>query len=120
MTILVVDDEPAIRSLVEMILKGADYAVVCAENGVEGVSLYRSSPDRFDLVLTDLEMPVMDGRQLIRLVRQTRASVKIICMSGYTDRPIPANIEFLQKPFSPSALRACVDKVLCRPEELSR
>ena len=115
MTILVVDDEPAIRTLVEMILKEADYVVVCASNGLEGVSLYRSSPDRFDLVLTDLEMPVMDGHQLIQLVRETRTGAKIICMSGYTDRDLPAGVEFLQKPFSPSALRECVDKVLCRP-----
>jgi two-component system cell cycle sensor histidine kinase/response regulator CckA len=114
MTILVVDDEPAIRSLVETILKAAGHTVILASNGLEGVALYRSSPTQFDLVLTDLGMPVMDGHQLVKLIRETSASARIICMSGYTDRPIPANVEFLQKPFEPSVLRACVDNVLCR------
>ncbi|HXA53218.1 MAG TPA: response regulator [Candidatus Acidoferrum sp.] len=115
MTILVVDDEPAVRSLVEAILKGAGHSVSLASNGLEGVSLYRSSPTRFDLVLTDLGMPVMDGHQLVKLIRETNASARIICMSGYTDLPLPANVDFLQKPFAPSDLRACVDNVLCRP-----
>jgi two-component system, cell cycle sensor histidine kinase and response regulator CckA len=115
MTILVVDDEAAIRSLVETILKGAGHTVILASNGLEGISLYRSSPERFDLVLTDLGMPVMDGHQLVKLIRETNASARIICMSGYTNEAMPANVEFLQKPFAPSVLRACVDNVLCQP-----
>jgi CheY-like chemotaxis protein len=115
MTILVVDDEPAIRSLVEMILKSAGHTVILASNGLEGIALYRSSPERFDLVLTDLGMPVMDGHQLVKLIHATNANARIICMSGYTDQPIPDNVEFLKKPFDPGSLRACVDDILCRP-----
>lgn len=111
-TILVVDDEKPIRTLIALILRSAGHAVIAASNGVEGVAVFRSSPDRFDIILTDLTMPVMNGHQLVKLVRQTSASAKIICMSGYTDEPIPARTEFLQKPFTPDVLRALVDKLL--------
>jgi|SRR5450759_4316863 len=111
-TILVVDDEKPIRTLIALILRSAGHNVIAASNGVEGVALFRSSPDRFDLILTDLEMPIMNGHQLVKLVRETNASANIICMSGYTNEPIPANTEFLQKPFTSDLLRARVDKLL--------
>jgi CheY-like chemotaxis protein len=111
-TILVVDDEEAIRKLIAVILQSAGHVVVSASNGVEAVALFRSSPDEFDLILTDLRMPVMDGHQLVTLVRRTSPDTKIICMSGYADDPIPARTEFLPKPFLPDALRERVDKLL--------
>jgi two-component system, cell cycle sensor histidine kinase and response regulator CckA len=113
-TILVVEDEEAIRQLVSVVLEAAGHEVIAASNGVEGIALFRSSPDRFALILTDLKMPVMDGYQLIDLARRTRAKVKVICMSGYRDEPLPANVEFLQKPFLPDVLRACVSELLKR------
>jgi hypothetical protein len=54
----------------------------------------------------------MDGHQLVRLVRATSGGVKIICMSGGTDQPIPANTEYLRKPFGKNVVCECVDKVL--------
>jgi hypothetical protein len=60
-TILVVEDEEAIRQLVSVVLEAAGHEVIAASNGVEGIALFRSSPDRFALILTDLKMPVMDG-----------------------------------------------------------
>src|ERR1039457_2868365 len=79
------------------------------------IALFRSSPDQFELVLTDLEMPVMNGQQFVKLARKTNVGVKIICMSGFTNGRIPENTEFLPKPFSPAALRASVDKLLKQP-----
>jgi CheY-like chemotaxis protein len=114
-TILVVDDERTIRELISVILRSAGHQVTTASNGIEGIALFRSSPERFDLILTDLQMPVMNGHQLIKLACETSASVKIICMSGYTDEPIPPGIEFLQKPFQPAVLLACVGEMLNRP-----
>lgn len=111
-TILVVEDEEAIQTLLAVILRLAEHKVLIARNGVEGIALFRSSPDRFDIILTDLVMPVMDGHQLVKLVRETRPRAKIICMSGYTDMAIPANTEFLQKPFTSDAVHACVNKLL--------
>ena len=111
-TILVADDEEAIRVLVPLILRPAGHQVITAANGVEAVALYRSSPDRFGLVITDLKMPVMDGYQVIRLVRQSRPNAKIICMSAHADRGVPEGVEFLEKPFHAQGLRACVEKIL--------
>lgn len=111
-TILVVDDEEQIRTLVAVILRSAGHTVLTASNGLEGVALFRSTPDRFDIILTDLEMPVITGRQLVEMTRATRPGVKIICMSGYSGEPVPPETEFLKKPFDVHALRACVDKVL--------
>lgn len=111
-TILLIDDEQAIRGLIFSILRSAGHEVVTASNGLEGIALFRSSPDRFDVVLTDLQMPTMNGQQFVRLARETSACVKIICMSGFTSEAIPENTEFLQKPFAAAALRECVDKLL--------
>lgn len=111
-TILVADDEDVIRELVSLVLKSAGHQVVTAANGVETVALYRSSPNRFDLVITDVKMPVMDGYQVIRLVRESRPDAKIICMSGHMERSVPPGVEFLEKPFHAEGLRACVEKVL--------
>ena len=111
-TILVVDDEEIIRTPVARILRRAGFTVVTASSGLEGLALFRSSPDRFDIIITDIQMPIMDGHQLVKLVRETSAGVKIICMSSCMGKPIPANTEFLQKPFQMKALCACVDKLL--------
>jgi CheY-like chemotaxis protein len=110
--ILVAEDEEGIRTLAAYILRSAGHDVLTAGNGLEAVSLYRSNPDRFDVVLTDLTMPVMDGIQAVKLIRQTRASARIICMSGYTEKELPVGIAFLEKPFTAETLRACIDKLL--------
>ncbi len=111
-TILVAEDEEPVRLLVSLILKAAGHQVVAAANGVEAVALYRSSPDRFDLVLTDIKMPVMDGYRVIELVKQTRPRAKIVCMSAWAEEGLPPGIAFLQKPFAAKDLRASVEKAL--------
>src|ERR1700751_6454778 len=111
-TILVVDDEAAFRTPVAEILRRDGHRAFTAANGAEGVALYRSSPHLFHIVLTDLQMPTMDGNQLVELVRETNSRAKIICMSGGIAKRIPANTEFLQKPFRAVALSACVDRLL--------
>ena len=83
------------RTPVAEILRRAGHIVVTASNGVEGVALYRSSPDLFHVVLTDLRMPTMDGYQLVELLRETNSTMKIICMSGGLAKRIPANTEFV-------------------------
>jgi two-component system cell cycle response regulator CpdR len=111
-TILLVDDEEALRNAVAKMLRRAGHIVVTASNGIEGVALFRSSPNRFDIVLTDLQMPEIDGYQLVTLVRETSSLAKIICMSGATDKPVPTNTEFLRKPFEMAALHICVGRLL--------
>ena len=111
-TILLVDDEEMFRTVIATLLQRAGHTVFTAANGLEAVALFRSSPDQFDIILTDLQMPAMDGHQFVKLVRETRAGAKIICMSGYTKELPPANAEFLRKPFQMNTLYACMDKLL--------
>jgi two-component system cell cycle sensor histidine kinase/response regulator CckA len=113
-TILVVEDEPAIRQLIYEILRAAGHTVITAANGFEGIALFRSNPDQYDLVLTDLQMPVMNGQEFIKLARETSAGTKIICMTGYTADAIPETAEFLQKPFMPAVLCERVNELLNR------
>jgi CheY-like chemotaxis protein len=109
--VLVAEDEPAIRSLATLILKSAGHEVIAAGNGLEAIALYRTAPEDFDLVLTDIDMPVMDGYQLIELIRESRGPAKIIAMSGNPARELPAGVPFLPKPFTPQTLRDCVRDV---------
>jgi DNA-binding NtrC family response regulator len=111
-TVLVVDDEEGLRTSLAKILRRAGHTVVTGSNGLEGIALYRSSPDVFDIVVTDLEMPTLDGYQLMKLVLESNNGAKIICMSGGIAKAIPANAKFLQKPFPASTLCALVDKML--------
>jgi CheY-like chemotaxis protein len=110
--VLIADDEQPVRTLVSRTLLSSGHQVLTASNGVEAIALFRSSPDLIDIVVTDLNMPVMDGHEVVRLIRATRSNAKIICTSGFTHEACPAGVNFLQKPFTPTELRACVDKVL--------
>jgi two-component system, cell cycle sensor histidine kinase and response regulator CckA len=111
-TILVADDERAVRTLTCMILRVAGYRIVEAANGLEAVSLYRAAPNKYDAVVTDLDMPVMDGFELIKRVRETSPLARIICLSGSSDRDLPEGVPFLKKPFTPAALLEMVKRAL--------
>ena len=111
-TILVADDEAAIRTLLKLALQLAGHSVYLASNGLEAVAVFRSYAPHIELVVTDMVMPVMDGAQAIDRIRETRPDVPIICMSGYSDEKLPSGVAFLQKPFGPAALTTLVDRVL--------
>jgi len=78
--ILVVDDDTAVRLLLRTVLERRGHAVVEAENGAEGLQYYRAAPT--DLVITDIQMPVMDGLQMIKELRSAFPTAKIIAISG--------------------------------------
>jgi CheY-like chemotaxis protein len=78
--ILVVDDDQAIRRLLRAMLERRGHAVVEARNGDEGLQYYRAAP--MDLVITDIQMPVMDGLQMIKELRGDFPTVKVIAISG--------------------------------------
>jgi len=96
----------------EMILVSAGYRVLTAANGVEEVALYRSYTTQIDLVITDLNMPVLDGYQAVLLIHETKPDAKIICMTGYAGQPVPDCTKFLAKPFTPPELVQCVAESL--------
>jgi CheY-like chemotaxis protein len=116
-TILVAEDEEAIRSLLFVILKAGGHQVVAAANGVEAVALYRSSPDRFDLVITDIKMPVMDGIESTRRIKSIYPDMPIIAQSAYS-LPEERNLafaagcfEFITKPIKAENLFTAIKKV---------
>jgi|KBSSwiStaDraftv2_1062776.scaffolds.fasta_scaffold328163_2 two-component system chemotaxis response regulator CheY len=86
--ILVVDDDKAVRLLLRAVLERRGHSVVEAENGAEGLQYYRVAPT--DLVITDIQMPVMDGLQMIKELRGAFPTAKIIAMSAEKGRLVAA------------------------------
>jgi len=108
-TILLVEDEPAVRQLFAQALTRVGYAVYEARNGQEAMKLFDEHGESIDMLLTDMRMPYMGGAELAHHLRGRRRSLKLLCISGY-----PGNldaelaIDFLAKPFSrEDLLRRC-------------
>ena len=110
--ILVVDDDERIRGFVSMLLKSAGHQIINAANGAEAVAVYRSFARRIDLVITDLDMPVMDGVQEILRIRMTNPHARFICMTGASGDRCPEGVVLLNKPFSVEQLLLCVDDLI--------
>lgn len=112
--ILVVDDNEAVRTLVTMLLEQKGHKVLCANNGLEGLMVYSSYRAQFDLVLTDIDMPQMDGIQLAARIRASDPSKKIVLMSGRAaENPEGVgNNPVISKPFRPDELIAAVEAAL--------
>jgi len=116
-TILVVDDEPRIRALVQKILSRHGYQVLEAADGQEALTMFREHPE-INLLITDVMMPRMGGAELVDQLRRQRIGVKVLYVSGYTEDPkilagkFPPGTAFLAKPFTIAALMGKVREVL--------
>ncbi len=100
-TILIVDDEELVLTMAETILQEFGYKVLKATSATKAVGLFSQSAQPVDLVITDLVMPGMGGRELIEKLRGMAPSTRIICTSGYLRNPKPdEDIEYLKKPFT--------------------
>ena len=115
--ILVIDDDPDTRAMLEQTLKPAGHEVILAADGREVVERYRTNPA--DLVITDLYMPIQDGSETIRELRSCFPEVAIIAMSGRPDTGAMLSIAqhvsgvgILRKPFAFEELTAAVSKAL--------
>jgi PAS domain S-box-containing protein len=117
-TILLVEDEAVVRQLVRSILQMNGFHVIEATNGVEALTTAQQHDGPIDLLLTDIVMPRMGGRDLAEHMRQLRPTTKAVFMSGYTDDAIvhhgvlDAGLAFIQKPFTPAALIRKVREML--------
>ena len=115
-TILLVEDEPAVRQLFATALTRAGYTVVEARNGEEALKLFDENPSSIDLLLTDMRMPFMGGAELATQLRTRRGTLKLLCISGYAggnELEFPG--DFLAKPFSRDEMLRKVRDVLDRP-----
>jgi two-component system, cell cycle sensor histidine kinase and response regulator CckA len=112
-TILLVEDEPAVRQLFAQALLRAGYRVHEARNGQEAVKVFDQHGDSIDLLLTDMRMPYMGGLELAQQLRSRRLTLKLICISGYPGTDGDAT-DFLAKPFSRDDLLKKVREVLDR------
>ena len=120
-TVLLVEDEDALRTSIRRVLQAEGYTVLEAQNGASALELLEGpAADDVALVLTDLRMPVMDGRQLAAALARIRPNVPIVFMSGYTAqlmdmRLISPDLAFLAKPFRNDELMATVRRHLEHP-----
>jgi len=122
-TVLVVDNERVMRSLVRRTLEAEDFQVEEADDGEAALALIQSRTDSFDLVLTDLAMPGIDGRQLSETLARYRPGVAVLCMSanpdavpriGTSDTPV----RVMLKPFTAAALYHAVRDAITRSSNL--
>lgn len=108
-TVLVVEDEPALRELAAAILDETGYHVLQAGDGHEAIAVAEAHPGRIDLLLTDVVMPLVSGPELARRLRQLRPGTPILYMTGYTDsrlvnRGFDPLSQIIHKPFDPDEL----------------
>ncbi len=117
-TVLVVDDEPRVRSLMRRLLAVRDYRVLEAANGAEAIELCRRTEGPIDLLLTDVVMPEMNGVALSARIQAIRPNIKVLFVSAYRDKEIERlglpdlSARFLQKPFTTFDLAAKVREIL--------
>ena len=96
------------------ILSRLGYRVLVASDGIEALALSREFAEPIQLLLTDVIMPGMDGRELAERMMITRPDTRILFMSGYAEPPIPDEV-LLQKPLTPDALARKVAAILRQP-----
>jgi PAS domain S-box-containing protein len=116
-TVLLVEDEDAVRALAREVLRRNGYVVLEARHGLDALRLAERHPDPIHLLITDVVMPHMSGRELADRFGQVRPAMKVLFMSGYTDhaamhRHLTPGAAFLQKPFTPETFARKVRSML--------
>jgi two-component system, cell cycle response regulator CpdR len=119
--ILIAEDEDAIRSLIARALRQDGHDVMIAIDGAQALDLLAREKDAFELLLTDIRMPVMDGIALARAAARNHPEVTILLMTGYADQRERAHgldaliHDVITKPFSLGTMRRAVNDALCAP-----
>jgi PAS domain S-box-containing protein len=125
-TVLVVEDQTEVRRLALRILKNNGYDLLEAANGPEALALSRSYPGPIHLLVTDVVMPGMTGRELATRLAETRPQIKVLYISGYTadaighEGVLDPGVAYLSKPFTPAQLAVRVREILCQSKTLGR
>jgi nitrogen-specific signal transduction histidine kinase/CheY-like chemotaxis protein len=117
-TILVVDDEDAVRQTAKSALQSYGYRVVLAQNGEEGVNLFRELRDEISVVLLDMTMPVMSGEEAFTRIKRIREDIRVVLSSGYDETEATRRFTgkglagFVQKPYTAAGLAAKMKRAL--------
>lgn len=128
-SVLLVDDEQPIVEIQQMILEGLGYRVAARTSSVEALEAFRSNPDKFDIVVTDMVMPNMNGDRLARKLKEIRPDIPVILCTGFGRKPDVSRdnhvIEsVLMKPVGKAeiakTLRNLLDKARLQPQTESR
>jgi len=125
-TVLVVEDQPEVRRYAAAALEAYGYHVMKAASAEEALILCERAAERIDLILTDVVMPGLSGREMADQLKQRGRRVKVLFMSGYTDDTIVLEgvprkeAEFIQKPFGPDELAGKVREMLMAPDRAAR
>lgn len=119
--ILFAEDDPTVRNMVQTLLTRAGYTALTAADGQEALDISRKYGGNIHLLLTDVQMPRMDGLTLIEHLRQERPEIKVLVMSGKVSGEIHAQAatwRFLRKPFLPRDLRRQLRELLDEPDAI--
>lgn len=116
-TILLVEDDPMIRTLVTQTLEMRGYTVLSAEDGWEAIKVARNTKGSIDLLFTDVVMPGLGGAELAVAAKELYPDIKVLFMSGYSrsqlnEEGVPPDAPLLEKPFTPDKVVAMVRKIL--------
>src|SRR5262249_4487889 len=120
-TVLVAEDEDGVRALAQAALQTLGYTVLLARDGDEAVQSFTAVEGKGELLITDVGLARISGRQLADLLLASQSQLKVLFISGYTDDAVvrhgllQAGVAFLQKPFTPSVLARKVRQVLDQP-----
>jgi CheY-like chemotaxis protein len=117
-TILIAEDDNSVRKLAQSTLKKKGYKVLVAENGEDALQISKAYDGSIDLIITDVVMPKINGKELVERLQPLFPDIKVIFMSGYTDNAIAhhgvldSDMNFLEKPFTPEGLAKKAREIL--------
>lgn len=116
-TILLADDETSAREVVKLLLESRGYAVITAVNGEDAVNKFHEHKENIDMLLFDVVMPLMNGKDAHDIIKKMKPDVKALLMSGYTNDIMlnkdlqKEGLHFLQKPFFPEKLFEKINEI---------